>query len=156
MERLKKYDHLNYIDPPASQLIIDVLEKRSATIFNYWEKHCNELSQKLESYKSIYKIVDTIEKTKEEFSKFEEYIQNQEWIESIKDLIKTLIDEHIIGWYNDLVIEAKEFEKNSNKKLAIKKLKEALKIFEKIENYFDEGNKRLGLELKEWIEGLEN
>jgi len=156
LEKLKKFDHLNYIDPSASQLIDDILEKRSSTIFEYWDEHCMELSQKLESYKSIDKIIDTIEKAKEEFLKYEEYIQESNKINEIKLSIQSLYDDHIIGGYNELVTSAKSYEKRSNNKIAIKKLKDALNIFEKYKNYFGEGNQSLGIELKEWIERLEN
>lgn len=155
LETLKKFQHLNYIDPSPSQLVAEIIEKRSATIFNHWESHFIELSQKLESYSSTDKIIKTIEKSKNDFIKYEKLIQHQRRIADIKSLIKSLVDNHVVGRYNDLVHKAREYEKASNKKLCTKTLKKAIMIFEKNKNYFGEGNQSLGTELKEWIERLE-
>ena len=57
--------------------------------------------------------------------------------------------DQIIGRYNRLVDEAKD----SKKELAISKLNEALKIFERYKNFFGEGNQNLDMELKEIMEG---
>ncbi len=59
---------------------------------------------------------------------------------------------NIVGRYNSLVAEAKD----SKKELAISKLNEALKIFEKYKKYFGDGNQSLGIELKEMIKEWEN
>jgi antitoxin component YwqK of YwqJK toxin-antitoxin module len=51
----------------------------------------------------------------------------------------------VVDRYNQLVYEAQ----GSKKELAIEKLNEALKIFNKYKKYFGEGNQNLGMELKE-------
>jgi antitoxin component YwqK of YwqJK toxin-antitoxin module len=153
LEGLKEFEHLNFIEPSPSQLITDVLEKRSLYIYEYWENYCGlSLSPKLDSYTSIDKVINKVEEIKKKFIEYEKFIQEPGMVEEIKLRIQSLISDYITNKYNKLVWEAKE----SNKELAIKKLNEALIIFENYKYYFGDGNRSIDVELKEWIEIRKN
>ena len=154
LERLKEFEHLNYIHPSPNQLIDDVNESRSERIFELWEKHYLSLSNKLESIHSADSKIKKVEETKILFAKSEKYFNNPEQLKEAKLWIQFLIDQHITGQYNPMINEAKEFEKNREYRLAIKKLNEALIYFRKIKPYFEEWNQNLDIELEEWIERL--
>ena len=135
-------------------MIDDVNESRSERIFELWEKHYLSLSNKLESIHSADSKIKKVEETKILFAKSEKYFNNPEQLKEAKLWIQFLIDQHITWQYNPMINEAKEFEKNREYRLAIKKLNEALIYFRKIKPYFEEWNQNLDIELEEWIERL--
>ena len=151
LERLKVFEHLELIHPPPAQIMKDIEEKRSEFVSEYWEDYCSELTQKLTRYESLDSVIKKIEETKSLFDKYKVHLNSQKQLNEAEHWVYFLISDHIIGGYNTLVREAKDYEKNGDNKSAVKKLNEALKCFEKTKNYFGEQNQNLDIELKDWI-----